>query len=48
MGVRQAEKPEEGGWNEPPGFHLVPLPFADDIRAAPIEEACRGTFRSGF
>ncbi|KIM74877.1 hypothetical protein PILCRDRAFT_800357 [Piloderma croceum F 1598] len=37
----QAEQPEEGGWNEPPGFHLVPLPFADDIRAAPIEEACR-------
>ncbi|KIM88015.1 hypothetical protein PILCRDRAFT_3721 [Piloderma croceum F 1598] len=36
-----AEKPGEGGWNEPPGFHLVPLPFADDIRAAPIEEACR-------
>jgi ATP-dependent DNA helicase 2 subunit 1 len=42
MGARQAEKPEEGVWNEPPGFYLVPLPFADDIRAAPIEEACRG------
>jgi len=37
----QAEKVEEGGWNEPPGFHLVPLPFADDIRAAPIEEGYR-------
>ncbi|KII89726.1 hypothetical protein PLICRDRAFT_562396 [Plicaturopsis crispa FD-325 SS-3] len=35
----QAEKVEEGGWNEPPGFHLIPLPFADDIRAAPIEVA---------
>jgi len=37
----QAEKVEDGGWNEPPGFHLVPLPFADDLRAAPIEEASR-------
>ncbi|OSC96961.1 ku70-like protein [Trametes coccinea BRFM310] len=31
----QAEKVEESGWREPPGFHLIPLPFADDIRAAP-------------
>ena len=38
----QEEKIEEGGWNEPAGFHLIPLPFADDIRAAPIEEAYRG------
>lgn len=30
---------EEGGWNEPAGFHLIPLPFADDIRAAPVESA---------
>jgi len=28
--------------NEPGGFHLIPLPFADDIRSAPIEEAARG------
>ncbi|KII89794.1 hypothetical protein PLICRDRAFT_158979 [Plicaturopsis crispa FD-325 SS-3] len=35
----QAEKIEDGGWNEPAGFHLIPLPFADDIRAAPIEVA---------
>jgi len=41
----QAEKIEEGGWNEPPGFHLIPLPFADDIRAASVEEAYRGTFK---
>jgi ATP-dependent DNA helicase 2 subunit 1 len=40
----QAEKVEEGGWNEPPGFHLIPLPFADDIRAAPLEEGFRGDF----
>jgi ATP-dependent DNA helicase 2 subunit 1 len=38
----QEEKVEEGGWNDPAGFHLIPLPFADDIRAAPIEEATRG------
>lgn len=39
----QAEKVEEGGWNEPAGFHLIPLPFADDIRAAPIESAYRAS-----
>ncbi|KIP11019.1 hypothetical protein PHLGIDRAFT_173036 [Phlebiopsis gigantea 11061_1 CR5-6] len=33
--VPQAEKSEEGGWNEPAGFHLVPLPYADDMRATP-------------
>ena len=38
----QAKKVVEGGWNKPPGFHIVPLPFADDIRAAPIEEGYRG------
>ncbi|KDQ58968.1 hypothetical protein JAAARDRAFT_33696 [Jaapia argillacea MUCL 33604] len=37
----QIEKPDETGWIEPSGFHLIPLPFADDIRAAPIEEAFR-------
>ncbi|KAG1736302.1 SPOC like C-terminal domain-containing protein [Suillus lakei] len=37
----QAESGEEGEWNEPAGFHLIPLPFADDIRAAPLEEAFR-------
>ncbi|KAF9262489.1 Ku DNA-binding complex, Ku70 subunit [Marasmius fiardii PR-910] len=34
----QEEKVEEGGWTDPAGFHLIPLPFADDIRAAPIDE----------
>jgi len=29
--------------NEPGGFHLIPLPFADDIRSAPIEEAARAS-----
>jgi ATP-dependent DNA helicase 2 subunit 1 len=33
---------EDEGWAEPIGFHLIPLPFADDIRAAPIEEGFRG------
>ena len=29
-------------WVEPSGFHLIPLPFADDIRAAPVDDGCRG------
>jgi Ku70/Ku80 beta-barrel domain len=33
---------ESEGWTEPSGFHLIPLPFADDIRAAPIEEGFQG------
>jgi ATP-dependent DNA helicase 2 subunit 1 len=36
------EEGESDGWAEPSGFHLIPLPFADDIRAAPIEEGFRG------
>jgi ATP-dependent DNA helicase 2 subunit 1 len=32
---QKEEKLEEGGWIEPAGFHLITLPFADDIRAAP-------------
>jgi len=36
------EESEGDGWAEPCGFHLIPLPFADDIRAAPIEEGFRG------
>jgi len=38
--------PQEGedeGWAEPSGFHLIPLPFADDIRAAPIEDSFRAS-----
>ncbi|KAI0294877.1 SPOC like C-terminal domain-containing protein [Multifurca ochricompacta] len=35
------EESEGEGWAEPSGFHLIPLPFADDIRAAPIEEGIR-------
>jgi ATP-dependent DNA helicase 2 subunit 1 len=33
---------EDEGWAEPSGFHLIPLPFADDIRPAPIEEGFQG------
>ena len=29
-------------WAEPSGFHMIPMPFADDIRAAPIEEGFQG------
>jgi ATP-dependent DNA helicase 2 subunit 1 len=36
------EEGEGEGWAEPSGFHLIPLPFADDIRAAPVEENFRG------
>ncbi|KAL0945330.1 hypothetical protein HGRIS_000828 [Hohenbuehelia grisea] len=39
----QEEKLDEAGWTDPAGFHLIPLPYADDIRAAPIEEACRAS-----
>ncbi|KAA1467266.1 Ku DNA-binding complex Ku70 subunit [Dentipellis sp. KUC8613] len=39
----QAEKVEEGGWSEPAGIHLIPLPFADDIRAAPVEEGFKAS-----
>ncbi|KAG6334752.1 hypothetical protein ID866_4341 [Astraeus odoratus] len=39
----QAETIEEGGWSEPAGFHLVVLPFADDLRTAPIEEELRAS-----
>ena len=38
----QEEKEDENGFTEPPGFHLITYPFADDLRAAPIEEAIRG------
>jgi len=38
----QAEKlDEDGAQLDPPGFHLQPLPFADDVRAAPVESAFR-------
>ncbi|KAI0648675.1 ku70-like protein [Trametes meyenii] len=39
----QTEKVDESGWREPPGFHLIPLPFADDIRAAPVLKAFRAS-----
>ena len=38
----QKERRDEDGWLEPSGLHLIPIPFADDIRAAPIEEGFRG------
>ncbi|KAJ7886723.1 SPOC like C-terminal domain-containing protein [Mycena leptocephala] len=39
----QEEKVDEAGWTDPAGFHLIPLPFADDIRAAPVEAGCRAS-----
>ncbi|KAJ6486472.1 SPOC like C-terminal domain-containing protein [Mycena vitilis] len=41
--IAQEEKVDEAGWTDPAGFHLIPLPFADDIRAAPVEEGCRAS-----
>jgi ATP-dependent DNA helicase 2 subunit 1 len=32
----------EGPDPKPDGFHLIQLPFADDIREAKFEEACQG------
>jgi len=42
------EEGEREGWAEPGGFHLIPLPFADDIRAAPIEDGFRGSWSHPF
>ncbi|KAJ7432310.1 SPOC like C-terminal domain-containing protein [Mycena galericulata] len=39
----QEERVDEAGWTDPAGFHLIPLPFADDIRAAPVENGCRAS-----
>ncbi|KAG6917848.1 hypothetical protein DXG01_000753 [Tephrocybe rancida] len=39
----QEEKADEGGWVDPAGFHLIPLPFADDIRAATVVKAVRAS-----
>ncbi|KXN91753.1 ATP-dependent DNA helicase II subunit 1 [Leucoagaricus sp. SymC.cos] len=39
----QEEHVDENGFADPPGIHVIPLPFADDIRAAPIEEAFRAS-----
>ncbi|KAF7294246.1 SAP domain-containing protein [Mycena chlorophos] len=38
----QAESNAEG-WSDPPGFHVILLPFADDIRSAPITQAARAS-----
>lgn len=38
----ETEDEEGAGWNDPSGFHLIPLPFADDIRSAAVEQAATG------
>ncbi|CAA7265755.1 unnamed protein product [Cyclocybe aegerita] len=39
----QDENVDDSGWTEPAGFHLIPLPFADEIRSAPIQEGFRAS-----
>ncbi|GLB44737.1 putative ku DNA-binding complex Ku70 subunit [Lyophyllum shimeji] len=39
----QEERTDEAGWREAAGFHLIPLPFADDIRAATVVRAVRAS-----
>ncbi|KZV77298.1 Ku DNA-binding complex, Ku70 subunit [Peniophora sp. CONT] len=39
----QQEIYEEGEYLEPAGMHMIPYPYADDIRAAPITEAARAS-----
>ncbi|VDC04946.1 unnamed protein product [Peniophora sp. CBMAI 1063] len=39
----QQEVYEEGEYLEPAGMHMVPFPYADDIRAAPITEGQRAS-----
>ncbi|KAF9522833.1 ku70-like protein [Crepidotus variabilis] len=39
----QEENIDESGWTDPTGFHLIPLPFADEVRTAPIEEGFRAS-----
>jgi hypothetical protein len=34
---------DDGIQERPPGFQLIALPYADDIRAAAVEESMRGT-----
>ncbi|KAG5352384.1 hypothetical protein C0989_002575 [Termitomyces sp. Mn162] len=41
--VVNEEKADEAGWTDPAGFHLIPLPFADDIRAATVTKAVRAS-----
>ncbi|KAJ7639391.1 SPOC like C-terminal domain-containing protein [Roridomyces roridus] len=39
----QEERVDEAGWTDPAGFHLIPLPFADDIRSAAVERGARAS-----
>jgi ATP-dependent DNA helicase 2 subunit 1 len=41
--IPQAEVFENDKWTEPAGLHLIPLPFADDIRDAPIQQGFKGS-----
>ncbi|KAE9390609.1 Ku DNA-binding complex, Ku70 subunit [Gymnopus androsaceus JB14] len=44
----QEEHGDETAWAESAGFHLIPLPFADDIRSAPVAEGYIGNHWKSF
>ncbi|KAG8806185.1 ATP-dependent DNA helicase II subunit 1, partial [Serendipita sp. 399] len=37
---------EDGNQERPPGFHMIALPFADDIRAAPVDETLKDSVQA--
>ncbi|KIY53908.1 Ku DNA-binding complex, Ku70 subunit [Fistulina hepatica ATCC 64428] len=41
--VPQEERHDADDWVEPPGFHLIQLPFADEIRSAKVTEGRTAT-----
>lgn len=40
--IQEEELDQDGVQITPPGMHLIPLPFADEIRDPPITEAHKG------
>ena len=38
----QLEVVDESGQQVPPGFHVITLPYADDLREVPFETEIRG------
>jgi hypothetical protein len=40
--VQEEKLDEYDTQTDPPGLHLIPLPFADEIREPPVNESHRG------